>query len=276
MIQLKRKRTATAIPIKYRGQQRIEQALKLLDDSGQKRTFEEKYWKGAKKQLKIESGNKCAYCEASTAVVAHGDVEHFRPKSVYWWLAYCYDNYLYACQICNQTYKSDLFPVVHETGRMQAPPLPPGLTDTAKRALAQLLAPDPLDKDAGQSWDEHERLCRDEQALLLNPYTDKPEEHLKWEADPVLKEVEVVARKGNDPNSQNTIECYGLNREELRAERWKVFRSINTICQGYLKLDPADPLRQETQETLQDMMDGTAPFAAMCRYVVREIHKFKF
>ncbi|MFN0301835.1 MAG: hypothetical protein ACKVQU_15945 [Burkholderiales bacterium] len=55
-------------------------------------------WPKAKGQLKLDSSNKCAYCEADTAAVAHGDVEHFRPKSEYWWLAYCYDYYTLSCQ----------------------------------------------------------------------------------------------------------------------------------------------------------------------------------
>ena len=44
-------------------------------------------------------------------MVAYGDVEHFRPKSKYWWLAYCYENYLYSCQMCNQRYKKAEFPI---------------------------------------------------------------------------------------------------------------------------------------------------------------------
>jgi hypothetical protein len=72
--------------------------------------FNSNVWKAAKPQLKLETGGKCAYCESPTDTVAHGDVEHYRPKSKYWWLAYCYENYLYACQICNQVYKGDEFP----------------------------------------------------------------------------------------------------------------------------------------------------------------------
>ena len=68
-------------------------------------------WRRAKAHLKAETHGKCAYCESSTSTVAYGDVEHFRPKSVYWWLAYCYDNFSYSCQLCNQLYKKATFRV---------------------------------------------------------------------------------------------------------------------------------------------------------------------
>ena len=89
--------------------------------------FKSSYWKPAKEQLKAEVHKKCAYCEAPVTVVAHGDVEHYRPKSEYWWLAYCYDNYLYSCQICNQVYKGNEFPI--EGPRLQEPPIDGGSTD---------------------------------------------------------------------------------------------------------------------------------------------------
>ena len=103
MTRLERVRTAAAIPA---GVSRAgpHGQVPRSDQAGAwpARWNSSRVWKAAKPQLKIESGGKCAYCESPTDTVAHGDVEHFRPKSVYWWLAYCYDNYVYACQICNQ------------------------------------------------------------------------------------------------------------------------------------------------------------------------------
>ncbi|MBI1786218.1 MAG: hypothetical protein HYR60_01540, partial [Acidobacteria bacterium] len=113
MIRLQRARTPDAIPAAVRGRTRIGRNLELLRAAQVAATFEFKpgYWKDGKARLKAETHGKCAYCESKIDTVAHGDVEHFRPKSVYWWLAYCYDNHLYACQICNQVFKKDRFPV---------------------------------------------------------------------------------------------------------------------------------------------------------------------
>ncbi|MEO5741647.1 MAG: hypothetical protein ABIS29_13735, partial [Vicinamibacterales bacterium] len=125
MTKLERVRTAAVIPAAFRGPGRIAKSLELLEGHvAGTLEFNSNVWKAAKVQLKRETGGKCAYCESPTDTVAHGDVEHFRPKSKYWWLAYCYDNYLYACQICNQVHKGDEFPVHATGGPWAGPPLP--------------------------------------------------------------------------------------------------------------------------------------------------------
>ncbi len=50
---------------------------------------------------------KCVYCETKNRQLA---VEHYRPKSEYYWLVYSWDNLLYSCPICNSR-KSDKFPI---------------------------------------------------------------------------------------------------------------------------------------------------------------------
>lgn len=72
---------------------------------------------------------KCAYCEVQLAQ-QHGDVEHYRPKKAwkssrggpvttpgYFWLAYEWDNLLLACEVCNQSFKGNLFPLEDEATR---------------------------------------------------------------------------------------------------------------------------------------------------------------
>lgn len=41
---------------------------------------------------------KCAFCEQRSEVP---HVEHFRPKTIYYWLAYSWDNLILACSACN-------------------------------------------------------------------------------------------------------------------------------------------------------------------------------
>src|SRR5437762_10845774 len=116
MIKLSRVRTNPPVHTNFFGPKRVDVSLKLLkqkrdgelDKKGEKK-WDSSFWKQAKAQLLIETNNKCAYCETPTRVVAYGDVEHFRPKSIYWWLAYSYENYLAACGACNQEYKKDHF-----------------------------------------------------------------------------------------------------------------------------------------------------------------------
>ena len=89
-----------------------------------------------KAALKVAQSGKCAFCEARVDHVAHGDVEHFRPKKGYrqtasdslglpgyYWLAYEWSNLLFSCQICNQRHKGNLFP-------LQTPRIARGITAT--------------------------------------------------------------------------------------------------------------------------------------------------
>ena len=90
MIKLTRDRAA--IPAKYRGakfQALMEKLLAGFYEFDRKVPFNTEksrfqIWKVAKSALIAESHSKCAYCESPTSVVAFGDVEHFRPKDIYW------------------------------------------------------------------------------------------------------------------------------------------------------------------------------------------------
>lgn len=44
---------------------------------------------------------KCAYCEKKL-LDTDLHIEHYRPKSVYYWLAYSWDNLLLSCGQCNR------------------------------------------------------------------------------------------------------------------------------------------------------------------------------
>ena len=267
MTRLERMRDAAFIPAAFRDPERTDKALALLDQAGTRRVFDSGYWKKAKAPLKAETGGKCAYCEAPTATVAHGDVEHFRPKDLYWWLAYCYDNYLYACQICNQTYKGKAFPLAG--GKAPIGPEPfTGRGAAAKRAYAAGLAPDPLD---GQAVKAFIKKCRDEGNLLLNPYFDDPDRHFTWEADAVTRKVWVRPKgKASIPHHRAAEAYYGLNRDELLVERWRVYRNLETFKEAYQAPGiRATALQEKIADQLREMIDPRAPFAGMCRYFVK-------
>lgn len=83
-----------------------------------------------KDALRKDQNNKCAYCESQFSHVAYGDVEHYRPKAGYkqsehdplvqpgyYWLAYDWANLFLTCQICNQKFKRNLFPLADERKR---------------------------------------------------------------------------------------------------------------------------------------------------------------
>ena len=67
---------------------------------------------------------KCAYCDRDVALVGQ-PTEHFRPiLGGYWWLAWDWDNLLFACVSCNGP-KSNQFPLLAGSVRLVSPQLPP-------------------------------------------------------------------------------------------------------------------------------------------------------
>lgn len=115
-------------------------------------------WQKYKKHFAKAQKGKCGYCETFVISNQYGDVEHFFPKGAvwilrktkgskgkevdwlatvsgrryeviselgYWWLAYDWSNYLLACQICNQQWKSSFFPIKER--RRNLPPKEDGV-----------------------------------------------------------------------------------------------------------------------------------------------------
>ena len=277
MTKLERMRMEAVVPAAFRGAGRIARSQELLE--GRLRgtlEFKSSVWKAAKPQLRAESGGKCVYCESPTDTVAHGDVEHFRPKSVYWWLAYCYDNYVYACQICNQVFKGDKFPVHATTGPWTGPVLSPAPTAEDLARLAAALTPDAIDVAAGHPLNEFLKVTGKEKPGLVDPYVNEPDPLFKWVADDVLKEVEVRAasrRVASKRAFAAAAQCYGLNREELKRWRWKTYSELVVLKDSLRAFETAgvEPaLQQRIRERILDMMKPDAPYAGMVRYFVRE------
>ncbi|HEX8492773.1 MAG TPA: hypothetical protein VF658_08035 [Pyrinomonadaceae bacterium] len=278
MIRLTRDRTK--VPAGFTGKKRIEKMLLLVEAMrNNAMAFNSGIWKAAKPQLKAESHDKCAYCEAPVATVAHGDVEHFRPKSVYWWLAYCYDNYLYSCQICNQSYKGNEFPFFAQKRHELNPPFPtvfdPGITQAELEALGARFAPDPVDITSGYTLDKFLKDLAKEKAALLDPYVSDPEKFFKWEADPILKEV-LLQPLNSKVSSKRAFEAaekyYGLNRDELKKWRWRVYKEAETL-KDVLQVGLPASTETKVKDQLRTMMAPEAEFSGMVRYFVKQVWK---
>lgn len=271
MIPLKRKRTKSAVKAKYRGAKKKEKDKELLfsqrnflNDPSKKVEFNSAFWKIAKTQLKKESHGKCAYCEANTEVVAHGDVEHYRPKSIYWWLAYTYDNYLYSCQICNQSYKSNNFPI--EANLYPEPEITKNSLDQEIEQLAGHISPDPIDINIEYTLQEYLDKHKAEKALLINPYFDKPEAYFAYEADDITKEVKIIPTKSKfKKHIKAAEEFYGLNRIELKNIRYSEyakFKMFKLVIDHISDLN----LKNEIKKQIDNMLSNEYLFSGMNRY----------
>jgi uncharacterized protein (TIGR02646 family) len=58
-------------------------------------------WGQHKEQIAAMSHRKCVYCEGPLNAPAEAHIEHFKPKSLFPSLAYCWTNYFLGCPGCN-------------------------------------------------------------------------------------------------------------------------------------------------------------------------------
>lgn len=200
----------------------LRRTVRLQVASGRKPDFSPALWRDYKDQFSGAQERKCAFCEVLETTYV-GAVEHLRPKGSlealsadratwgtenpqtsnvegrrpeslsetgYWWLAYSWSNWLFACERCNTAWKKAIFP---------------------------LLA-------GSQRWNQPWPRVR-EQALVLDPYGKAdPALHLTFDS---LGQIEAVA--GSDMGFE-TIRTLGLDRESLRKKRFeKVQRAYRTI-----------------------------------------------
>jgi uncharacterized protein (TIGR02646 family) len=201
-----------------------------------------------KAALRKAQHDKCAFCESRFSHVGYGDVEHFRPKAGYkqraadslttpgyYWLAYDWNNLFLSCQLCNQRFKRNLFP----------------LDDPGSRALSH----------------HQRRRLSSEQALLLDPAKDDPSRFLTFDA--------ASARAvGGNRRGRTTIEVFGLNRTELiemRGDRLDVALEMAAL-RGVLLDLPAEQRSPELTARLERLnarlhsfQADTAEYAAMMR-----------
>lgn len=202
--------------------------------------FKSSIWKAAKIPYWRAQNSKCVFCEGFVPAQAHGDVEHFRPKSgvsetrgakkllkTYWWLAYDWTNYWASCQICNQSFKKNLFPLEGDGARAMSP-----------------------DDDISL-----------EKPLLLDPGTDNPQDHL------IFKSEEIFPKNGSLPG-QATIEICGLNRPALVELRRLGLVSIRTVLTLWIAYPNLPDLRKTCARALKDFMEPQYPYSAMARDLV--------
>lgn len=147
---------------------------------------------------KIFNG-KCAYCESPYTHIMPVDIEHFRPKSIYPWLQFDWDNLLPSCIDCNRKrYQQIQIGTTTLAGKKDDFPL--------------LNAVAPLNGAISTTFDldEEEKVRQ-----LLHPCIDNPEDHLEYD------NKGYIFPKSNDKleRGKKSIQTYGLYRIELVKKR---------------------------------------------------------
>ncbi len=227
-----------------KGTKEVKEFYEDAKNSQTRYPFRSELWKKCKPVLKDLFKSKCAYCESPTQVVSMGDIEHFRPKTLYWWLAYEWENIYFVCQICNSL-KNNVFPVVGETAE--------------KHSKGQELGK--------------------EKNLLLDPCVDNPTFHFRYILDEIKKEVAIKSISSIFKNNQITnfdgydrgqvtIDILGLNRKELCILRYRNAEIIDTFLKTLEFSQLSENLIGKTISMLKQMVTTNAVFAGMSKHLV--------
>lgn len=206
-----------------------------------------------KEALRRAQHDKCAFCESKVTHISHGDVEHFRPKAGYrqrpggplvrpgyYWLAYDWSNLLFCCQLCNQQFKGNHFP----------------LAARARRARS------------------HRDDVSRERPLLINPAIEDPSEFLEFRENIILaingnargvKSIEVFGL--DRPMMEDRRLAWFLSFRLLKPYVRRLIRNRDKLARLVAK-SPTPELRRDLAEAeghVERYIGDSAEYAAMNR-----------
>jgi uncharacterized protein (TIGR02646 family) len=202
--------------------------------------------RSVKTVLREAQHGKCAFCESKFAHTGYGDVEHFRPKAGYaqrdgdelgrpgyYWLAYEWSNLSFSCQLCNQRFKRNLFPLKRPTTRARS---------------------------------HHDRLD-DEEALVIDPTRDDPGRSLGFREEyayPIRGQLK--GRMTIEVLGLNREELVEVRRDRL--VEIKLLREARKQLAEALARDPTPERRahlEKVEKWLRERTEDREEFAAMAR-----------
>lgn len=168
--------------------------------------FDSKYWRkdDVKRALYKMHRGKCCYCERKRDEKREPDVEHFRPKAKvseapehpgYWWRAYEWDNYFFACKKCNQGHKMSSFPLIEESMRC---------------------------------FRDNEELDQ-ENPVLINPEKENPEDYIGFEWHYAYGVLVKAIGLDDGKRGEETIRITGINLGKIPEERAELIHSLQEI-----------------------------------------------
>jgi len=187
--------------------------------------------------LKAIYKNKCAYCEQK---IEQSHVEHYRPKDIYYWLAFSWDNLILACSFCN-LYKGVNFDLDGE----------PITFENNEENLENI-------NTSGLSYDEIE-LPR-----MVNPETIDPSEYIYFEKNGSIK--------SEDSRFLYTIEKCKIDRKYLNDSRRKLLDNFEKDINAALVYNSENVAEQEREisslarKFVRDSLDRESEFISFRLY----------
>lgn len=182
---------------------------------------------------------KCCYCEHDIRLQGQ-DVEHYRPASRYWWLAWSWKNLLFACQNCNRWAKNDLFPLDVTSTPLAVEAEPPG----------------------------------SEVPFLVNPSDEDPMAAIHFRFEPSRNQW-IAAGRAGDERGAITVALLKLNAQDLVEQRQKHLDNVifPDVLRIRLSMDigSAPDVQARWGELVTRLLQPTMPFVAFSHDVLAEV-----
>ncbi|MCP4351471.1 MAG: hypothetical protein GY795_38895 [Desulfobacterales bacterium] len=205
---------------------------------------------------------KCAYCETKITAGSDWDVEHFRPKGSvaensshpgYYWLTYEWTNLYLSCPHCNQRRKDK-----------------PRWNDPTTAGVKGKGDQFPLESEETRAI-SHLNDINLEKPLLLDPCTDRPEDHLSFDVMGQISDVN-DSRKGI-----TSINVFHLARRRLHDARREIVNETVVFLKLIQKYEDEDNMEfaQQIKELLEQfLLADNCEYAATARAVVNDPDAF--
>ncbi|HRG77594.1 MAG TPA: HNH endonuclease [Leptospiraceae bacterium] len=213
--------------------------------------------KEIKAALNTVYNGKCGYCETPVKVYINNignvpdpdyqrTVEHYRPKSNYYWLAFSWDNLLITCSRCNRA-KLDNFQI---------------------KGKQVIYDPKDLQK-INELADEYNEL---EKPDLIHPELEDVESKLEFD--------EYGKISSSDSRVKYTITTHKLDRPFLNAERKTVLGNLAKVLNLMILENKGN--EEKFQSSLQALIENFAreantrsfPYLAFRRFILKNFMKF--
>lgn len=184
--------------------------------------------------------NKCAFCEY---LIEQPQVEHYRPKSKYHWLAFSWDNLLLACAACNQgkgvhfALRSNKITFINNEANIRSI----NISSTTYDVI--------------------------EQPLMINPEVTDPEGLISFQKNGAIS--------SEDERFAYTIEKCSIDRSHLNDQRRKLLEDFDRDIQSILVennnvMEQRIAIETIVKKFLRDSKDVKLPFLAFRRYAIKD------
>jgi uncharacterized protein (TIGR02646 family) len=209
----------------------------------QKKEFHQRFkQKDVKESLKKLYKNKCVFCEHEVTECIDNNledcsstIEHYRPKSIYYWLAYSWDNLLWCCHRCNQN-KDNNFKVLNRKIEFKE-----SFNDAIHSSSV-------LYQDS-------------EKPLMIHPEIESVLTKLSFENGII---------SSADDRITYTIKTCGLDRDDLNEKRLKIIEKFKNNAKKRNRLNKS---YQDILDNLKkDFLDESSEFRALKFWILKN-HK---